>query len=128
MSAHAAQLATDAYLAETVKSARREELPLLLFDGALRFLGRAQALAAQGSAEAFGHQIARAQAVVDELNVSLDLEQGGEIARNLRDIYVFVNGHLASALVARDARKVGEAAGLLRELRDGYEHALRSRG
>lgn len=128
MSAHAAQSATDAYLAESVMSAPREELPLLLFDGALRFLGRARALAAEGSPEALGRQIARAQAVVDELNVSLDLEQGGEIARNLRDVYVFVNGHLASALVARDARKIGEAAALLRELRDGYEHALRSRG
>src|SRR3712207_5483366 len=88
MTAFAAQAATDAYLAETVLSAAPEELPLLLFDGALRFLRRAQAVVG-GEPAALGREIGRVQAIVDELNASLDVERGGEIARNLRDLYVF---------------------------------------
>ena len=127
MSAYPAQIAGEAYLVETVMSAPPEELPLLLLDGALRFLARAETLAGDGDPAGLGRHIGRAQAIVNELNASLDVSRGGEIATNLRELYVFVGGELAACVVSRDAGRLASVAALLREIRDGYAHALRSR-
>ncbi len=106
----------DSYLRERVLSASKPELTLMSYDGILRFLGKAQELALDNSlvyqqkiiaiAE-LNEMIARAQALISDLNTSLDLEAGSgdqereqvkALGENLRAQYLYLNHHLSMAL------------------------------
>ena len=61
--------------------------------------------------------------IVNELNATLDTEAGGDIARNLRSIYGFINRHLGEAVRHSDPERVRQAATLLAELREAFAEA-----
>ncbi len=63
---------------------------------------------------------ARAEAIIDELLTTLDLEQGGVIASRLQGIYVFCNRHLLEARTDRDAEKIEKVSELMGELRESW--------
>jgi flagellar protein FliS len=114
----------DAYRLNAVETASPEQLTLMCYDGALRFMRRAaRALDASDRTDA-SYSIGRAQAIVNELNVTLDMEAGGEISTNLRSLYLFVNRHLTDAIVADDSSKIRESIDLIGELRDAWAQAM----
>lgn len=122
-----AQAASNAYLRDKVMNTPREELPLLCFDGALRFLSQAKLLVDDRTPtgiQTFGEKIQRVQAIIRDLNTALDMEKGGELADTLRAQYHFLNGHLINALVDRDAKKLDDAAAIIMNLREGWLGAL----
>ena len=45
------------------------------------------------------HYILKTEAIIEELNYSLDMEKGGEIAKNLRSLYDFIMERLLTANV-----------------------------
>ena len=55
--------------------------------------------------ESFGKCIQKTQEIISELMVSLDMERGGEIAKNLMSLYVFFNAELMNANIKKD--KIG---------------------
>lgn len=113
-----------AYRANAVETASPEQLTLMCYDGALRFMRRASRSLNEGNLSDASSAVGRAQAVINELNVTLDMEAGGDISRNLRDIYLFVNRHLAAALTNQQARNVDESIGLITDLRDAWAQAM----
>jgi flagellar protein FliS len=110
------------YQHHAVLTAPPEQLVVMLYDGALRFLRQAVAAFGLGELERAGRSLNRAEAIIDELLVTLDHERGGEIAGALRDLYLFCRRHLTEARLQRDADKVGQVAGLLAELRESWAH------
>ena len=60
-----------------------------------------------------------------ELNATLDMERGGEIASNLRSIYLFLNRHLMEASRETSAEKIAQAIPLVADLRDAFAQAAR---
>ena len=119
-----ASIGHDAYRTNAVETASPEQLTLMCYDGALRFMRRAaKALDESDLAEA-SNATGRAQAIVNELNITLDMEAGGEIASNLRAIYLFVNRHLAEAVATCDASKVDQAMDLIGNLRGAWAQAM----
>ncbi|MBP2674665.1 MAG: Flagellar protein FliS, partial [Deltaproteobacteria bacterium] len=60
-------------------------------------------------------------AIVGELNSSLNMEQGGEIARNLRRLYDFVLDRLLKANLKNDLVALNEAERVLEMLRSGWK-------
>ena len=99
-----------AYHHNAVATAAPEQLVVMLFDGALRFSRRAVAAFEAGQRPQATQAIGRVTSIVNELNATLDLEAGGEIARNLRSIYGFVNRHLVEAVREADPNRVRQAA------------------
>lgn len=95
-------------------------LVVMLYDGALRFLARAAYLMRETGPEAAATPLRRAEAIVDELLVTLDGERGGEVAERLQGIYVFCRKLLVEAQLERDPKRIDQVAGLLRELRDAW--------
>ena len=94
---------------------------VMLYGGAIKFLRQA---IAETEAENWGEKgacIAKAQAIVDELNACLDMEDGGEIAQNLRSLYLFMRKQLTRANIDRDAKLVQEIISLLEELNEGWK-------
>jgi flagellar secretion chaperone FliS len=112
-----------AYHHNAVATAAPEQLVVMLFDGALRFSRRAVAAYEAGQRPQATQAIARVTSIVNELNATLDLEAGGDIARNLRSIYGFVNRHLVEAVREADPNRVMQAAQLLAELREAFSEA-----
>ncbi len=114
-----------AYHHNAVATAAPEQLVVMLFDGALRFSRRAIAAFEAGQRPQATQFVSRVTSIVNELNATLDIEAGGDIARNLRSIYGFVNRHLVDAVRESDPRRVREAANLLAELREAFAEAAK---
>jgi flagellar protein FliS len=108
------------YQQHTVLTASPGQLVVLLYDGALRFLRQSAAAMRAGETERAATAVRRAEAIIDELTVTLDLEAGGELAAGLRDLYLFCRRHLGQALIARDPGGVEQVAALLGELRESW--------
>ncbi len=114
----------DAYRTNAIETASPEQLTLMCYDGALRFMRRAAKALDDGDLADASYATGRAQAIVNELNITLDMEAGGEIATNLRGIYLFVNRHLSDAMVSKEASKVRESMGLIGDLRGAWAEAM----
>jgi flagellar protein FliS len=114
----------DAYRTNAVETASPEQLTLMCYDGALRFMRRAAKALDEGDLADASAATGRAQAIVNELNITLDMEAGGEIASNLRALYLFVNRHLSEAMLANDAAKVRESMTIIGDLRGAWAQAM----
>jgi flagellar protein FliS len=62
----------------------------------------------------------RAEAIIDELTVTLDHERGGPIASRLQGIYIFCRRHLMEAWRENDADKIDQVSAMLGELREAW--------
>jgi flagellar secretion chaperone FliS len=114
-----------AYQSNAIHTAPPEQLVVMLYDGCLRFLRRAEAAAIAGQRPQLTESIARATAIIMELNATLDMERGGEIARNLRSLYFFLHRHLLEASREASVDGIRRAAGLIAELRDAFAEAAK---
>jgi flagellar protein FliS len=96
---------------------------VLLYEGAIRFLKKAlQELGEDGVAEK-GVYVGKAIDIIDELNYSLDMEVGGDMAMNLRRLYLFMTRHLNEAHVRNDPQRIREVIALLEDLNQGWKAA-----
>jgi len=118
MSAYAP--ATAAYRESAVLTATPEQLVVMLYDGANRFLTQSAVAMRDGRIGLSGEKLRRAEAIIDELLATLDLEQGGVVASRLQGIYVFCSRHLGEARMSRDPEMIDKVSDLLSELRDAW--------
>ena len=117
MSAYAP--APNAYRESAVLTATPEQLVVMLYDGANRFLTQSAIAMRDGRAGLAGEKLRRAEAIIDELLATLDMSVG-EIAERLQALYLFFKEHLMSARLKQDAGKVDEVARFMRELRSSW--------
>lgn len=110
-----------AYKEHATATQSKGGLVIMLYEGAIRFLKQAIAAIEAGDAAEKGRCMAKARAIVDELDTSLDLEAGGELAVDLRRLYGFMRRHLAAANAARDPAKIRDVISLLEELNEGWK-------
>ena len=108
-----------AYAEASVMTASPERLVIMLYDGAIRFLLQAATAMREGRGAQSRERLHRAQAVIDELNRSLDLRQG-EVAFGLRSIYNFCMRHMNESTAQSDPSGYEEVAELLSGLRDSW--------
>ena len=109
-----------AYREASVMTASPEQLVVMLYDGAGRFLRQAEgAMNGGGTWLQASQKLSRAEAIIDELLATLDMD-AGEIAERLQAIYVFCKTRLIEARIERDAVRVDQVARLLSELREAW--------
>ncbi len=113
------------YQTTQFQTASTGELVLLLYDGAVRFLSRAQAALAERRFDDAGTDLVRAQEVVLELLAGLDLERGGALAANLRELYLFIYRTLLEANLRKDPAKVATVLRLLEPVRAAWQVVVR---
>ena len=75
----------------------------------------------RGEISVSGESIGKAIGIIDSLRVSLDREQGGQIADNLSALYDYMTRRLLEANATKDADMLGEVAGLLREIKVAWD-------
>jgi flagellar protein FliS len=93
----------------------------LLIDGSLERLAAARGNLQRGEVGAKAEQLSRVVAIVESLNGSLDMGRGGEVAANLRQVYDYATKRLTEANLANDLAGIDEVAGLLREIKAGWD-------
>jgi flagellar secretion chaperone FliS len=111
--------AQNPYVQNSVLTAPPERLVLMLYDGAIKFLGQAAIAMREGSVGQGNQRLRRAEAIIDELHATLNPD-AGEISERLAAIYVFCRRHLVEAQLEQDASKVDEVARLIGELRGSW--------
>lgn len=109
-----------AYQRQAVLTASKEKLVVLLYDGAILNIDRAQKAFDSNDVTCIGEAIGRAFAIVGELRSSIDHEQGGEIAENLERLYDFVQDRIVTANRDRDPYPLSEARSVLATLKEGW--------
>ena len=114
------------YQSTQVQTASKGDLIVLLYDGAIRFLSRARLALTESRLESATADLQRGQEIVLELLAGLDYERGGDLAVNLRDLYLFMHKPLLQASVKKDAEAVTTVIGLLDEIRGAWRQALRA--
>ena len=117
--------ASHVYRQTQAQTAAPGELVVMLYRGAVRFVSSAIEAIDSKDLAAAHNGLVRAQAIITELHQTLDVEQGGDIARNLAALYAFMNERLIEANVCKDAAPAREVAALLRELLPAWEAAVR---
>jgi flagellar secretion chaperone FliS len=119
MSVYSPSRAT-AYKEQSILTATPGQLVVMLYDGCLRFLHQSAYAMREDDVVVAGNRLSRAEAIIDELLTTLDLEQGGVIASRLQGIYVFCSKQLVEARMNRDADMIDTVSGLLAELRESW--------
>jgi flagellar protein FliS len=114
-----------AYQEQAILTATPGQLVVLLYDGIVRFLRQADAAFGEG-AIAHGHErLGRAEAIVDELQATLDMSQG-EVAQNLEGIYVFWKKLLWEIRLERDREKLQRLVRMVANLREAWAQVAQS--
>jgi flagellar secretion chaperone FliS len=109
-----------AYTESAVLTAPPERLVVMLYDGAIRFLSQSAIAMRAQNGRVFLDRVQRGEAIISELNITLDMSQG-EVAERLRAIYQFCNMHLAAATMERDPQKIDQVVRLLSDLREAWQ-------
>lgn len=121
-----------AYQNTGIKTASQGKLIVLLYEGAVKNLTAAgNCFGADGKIEAkdiekFGSYIMKAQDIISELQVSLDMEKGGQIATNLMSLYVYFNQELMSASINKDKKKLDFVLNMMTQLSGAWSIAASS--
>lgn len=104
-----------------VRGADPHRLIVLLFDGAESALKQAQAHIAADNIVGKSESIMKAiEIIVDGLSASLNLEEGGELAGNLRALYSYMVSRLVHANIHKDAAAITEVQTLLGEIASAW--------
>lgn len=115
-----------AYQAAAVTSMQsKEKLLLMAYDGAIRFVERAQEGIRQESPKMKGEAISKILAIVMELDGALDRETGGEVVDNLGALYQWIMGRVTEANLRSDIHALEEVRGVLATIREGFEGAIK---
>jgi flagellar secretion chaperone FliS len=119
----------DQYRTQAATTASPAQLVLMLFDGCLTEIARAERAltAVPADLAEVNDCLGRAQAIVTELSATLDRERGGEIAANLGSLYHFCGEQLIEANVRKTAGPLAAVATTIGGIRDAWEAACVNR-
>ena len=116
--------AADTYRRNQVLSASPEKVVVLLYDGAIKQLSRAQAGLADRSSsqsESVGIALGKAMAIVGELRSCLDMERGGQIAQDLDRLYDYCLEQIYTTNIERRPDPIDPPIRVLRTLKEGWD-------
>ncbi len=93
----------------------------MLMEGGLTRMAQARGALERGQVALKGELIGKAVGIVGGLRDGLNLEVGGELAVNLDRLYAYMSARLLEANVKNDPAILDEVAGLLRNIKSGWD-------
>ena len=108
------------YLESDVTHADPTRIIVLLYEGAIFRIGQAAQEMTKQNTLASGIALYRALAIIAELRNSLNLEAGGEIARNLDRLYLHMHEELVKGHLAKQAQPLERVRTLLTDLNSSW--------
>ena len=110
------------YQTAEVQTADQRRLIIMLYDGAIRFLKKADAKIEAKDFEGAHNYLVRSREIVAELLASLRPEIAGQVGTNLKRLYVYVFNRIVEANLLKDQAILAEVIGILTTLRQGWEN------
>lgn len=112
---------TGQYRQTQVTTVDKGRLIVLLYEGAIKFLREAVKANEAGDIPAKANFINRALDIIGELSQSLNMQEGGQIAFNLKRIYQFWTDHLLKAKIGRDSAPMEDVIEMLESLIEAWQ-------
>jgi flagellar secretion chaperone FliS len=109
------------YKKTQITTANQGKLIVMLYDGAIKFLNIAIENMDPRTYDVANNNIIKAQDIITELLLSLNMKDGGEISQNLFNLYMYFKKALLDANIKKDAEMVRSVLKLLKELRDAWD-------
>jgi len=98
----------------------------MLYEKGIEVLKDAKGFFKENNFIAANEKIKRAQDIITELNISLDMEKGGEIAKSLRSLYNYMYRTLIESNLKKDIQKLDEVIYYFEQLLDVWKTAMKS--
>lgn len=119
----------NAYRQITAQTASPGQLVLMLYDGALQFLQKALVgFDMDDPAEAnetISNNLIRAQDIIYELNTTLNVQEGGQLAQTLRRLYHYMDDRLIESNLRKTPDGIHDTVRRLTILREAWQEMLR---
>lgn len=108
------------YLAGNVTQADPAQIIVMLYEGAIFRIGQAIQEMEKHNTLASGIALYRGLAIINELRKSLNLEEGGEIARNLDRLYLHMHEELVKGHLTKQPQPLERVRILLTDLNSSW--------
>lgn len=115
--------ALNQYKQNTVLTATPEELTLMLYEGAIKFMNIAKYSMENKDLERTHSSLMRAQDIIMELNYSLDMSY--EISKEFRSLYDFVLSKLVDANIQKSIESLEEALIIINDMKDTWKEVIK---
>ncbi|AVK82824.1 flagellar protein FliS [Lysinibacillus sp. B2A1] len=115
--------AQNAYKQNSVTTASPGELTLMLYNGCLKFLGKAKLAIEEKNIEDKNTNLQKTQAIIAELMSTLNMDI--DISKQMLPLYEYMNHRLVEANIQNDVTIIEEVEGLMTEFRDTWKEVIR---
>lgn len=115
--------ALNRYKQNSTFTATPEELTLMLYDGAIKFMNISKYSIENKDLERAHSSLIRAQDIITELNYSLDMQY--DISKEMRGLYDFVLSKLVDANIKKDIAAIEEALLITHDMRDTWKEVIK---
>jgi flagellar protein FliS len=109
------------YKETQIATANQGKLIVMLYDGAIKFLNIAVENMAPRTYDVVNINIIKAQDIITELLLSLNMKEGGEISQNLFGLYMYFKKELLQANIQKNADIIINVLKLLKDLRESWD-------
>ena len=113
----------EAYKNNTVFTATKEELTLMLYDGAVKFCNQAMVALEKKDYGKTNEMMLKVQSIIQEFQLTLDNKY--EISTQLNLLYDYLYNRLVEANMKKDLEILTEVRDHLRSLRDTWKEAMK---
>jgi flagellar protein FliS len=114
----------NAYRQTAVTTASREQVLIMLYEGAIKHLKKASDCTLAKDYAGKGVSVGKAHDIINELSNSLDFNVGGDIAKNLERLYGFMIEQIIQGNLNNDPTRFDQARKLLENLLEGWKGAI----
>ena len=113
----------NAYQRNAIMTATPAELTLMLYDGAIKFCNIAIVAIEKKDIEKANANIKKAQAIINELRVTLDHKYS--VWEDFERVYDYIARRLLEANLQKDIEIIEDALKYIREMRDAWKEVMR---
>ena len=111
------------YKNNAVNYASKEELLLMLVDGAVKYAKIGRAAIEEKNAKKAHETIVKTENIFYELMSSLDVKKGGDWAHSLMQVYEFIVSRLTEANIHKDTAIMDEVIPFIEDVCDTWHQA-----
>lgn len=109
------------YKQTEINTANQGKLIVMLYDGAIKFLNTALENLPAKKYDIVNNNIIKAQDIITELMLSLNIDEGGQIAQNLFSLYVYFKKKLIESNIKKEPDGINEVLKHLSDLRSAWD-------
>ncbi|WP_045215181.1 flagellar export chaperone FliS [Desulfonatronovibrio magnus] len=117
--------AARAYFNTKVTTTSQEEIVVMLYEAAIKFLEQAKVMIEEKDYQEKGNSISKALDIIAELDGSLNTEKGGEVAQNLHAMYMFCQSRLLMANLKMDIAIIDEVIQMLKSVGSAFAEVIK---